>query len=47
MSGQRYSEEFKREGDCVSEGYATDDLYRWICVRCFTDFQYKLKIKSE
>jgi hypothetical protein len=26
------------EGD-LTEGYTTDDEYRWICTRCFEDFK--------
>jgi hypothetical protein len=33
---------------CLAEGYATPDRYRWICEPCFRDFKdkYNLKILS-
>lgn len=35
------------KGDCLIEGFATLDEYRWICETCFRDFRskYKLRIK--
>ncbi|MBL8856968.1 MAG: hypothetical protein JNL28_00470 [Planctomycetes bacterium] len=30
------------EGD-LSEGYATEDAYRWVCAPCFEDFRGELK----
>lgn len=35
------SEKFMEEGnpDCLHEGYATSDNYRWICKQCFDDFK--------
>jgi hypothetical protein len=27
--------------DCLTEGYTTADLYRWICPDCFNDFKVR------
>jgi hypothetical protein len=29
--------------DCLNEGYATVDDYRWICNKCFEDFKEHFK----
>lgn len=29
--------------DCFTEGYATEDDYRWICKQCFEDFKEHFK----
>ena len=29
--------------DCETEGFATEDNYRWICKRCFEDFKDHFK----
>lgn len=37
--------------DVLREGFTTEDRFRWICRRCFEDFQskfqWKLKIEGE
>jgi len=34
--------------DFLTEGYTTEDKYRWVCSQCFEDFklEYKWKVKS-
>ena len=29
----------QESANCLLEGYATEDNYRWICVDCFQDFK--------
>ena len=32
--------------DCLHEGYATKDNYRWICEDCFKEFKENYNLKS-
>ena len=34
---EKFSEKLNKA--VLSEGYATEDNYRWICIRCFEDFK--------
>ncbi len=36
--------ESKLELDCLHEGYATTDNYRWICENCFVLFKEKYNL---
>ena len=37
-----------RGPDILTEGYASDDKYRWICKQCFADFrgEYEWKVDN-
>lgn len=30
-----------RNSECLTEGYATSNEYRWICPNCFEDFKVR------
>lgn len=31
--------------DALHEGYATEDLYRWVCPQCFADMRERFQLK--
>lgn len=33
--------------DCLHEGYATEDNYRWICEDCFIEFKEKYNLMEK
>jgi len=33
--------------DCLGVGYTTHDWYRWICERCFLEFEVKYDLRLE
>lgn len=34
-----FAEFSDRYPNCLTEGYTTSNLYRWICAECFADFK--------